>query len=433
MPPKRSPTGLSRPIRKKANAAATAAPAAAVAAAAVAAAKPAESEYKPPRSDRWSDLSGSANVEADYRMVWEDKERAYSYITLCSAFYVDAEEDEEDGESDDSDDSGGCSRGRKKSGEKEEEGQGEKEDEEDDDTKRLGPRCAKKPCYCFKPVASDSNPEHPWVVSWAGIKKFSTQFIHLYLRNPDYFQIYTFNDHAAYGSLEVLQNLFLDFEDGEKDWREQWAVCEAAIHWILHPRSGIIYWMDDHKAVAETMALFGRMFLAMLARLDRLGLVGDNTAVKSLGCTMAMYFIHDIDLDPSDLISDDGPEKYVSRKRKVQTDQLGDIIVSYAEQRGVTLCGPSNIDVLVAEADGDIELPKKNAKDPWGWKAALERYRGIFGISGANTGTGRIGGDYYDITAMSPAQRKCASFTGKDPLTRNDINALKKGMVLDPR
>jgi hypothetical protein len=47
--------------------------------------------------------------------------------------------------------------------------------------------------------------------------------------------MYTFNHYAAYGALEVLQNLFLDFEEAakEKGHREQWAVCEGAVHWLL--------------------------------------------------------------------------------------------------------------------------------------------------------------------------------------------------------
>lgn len=195
--------------------------------------KPAKPEYKPPRSERWSDVSGSANAEAAYRSVWKDKEKAYSYITLCSALY-----DESDDEDDDDDDSDGDSESGKESDEEKDE-EGEEEDGEDDDsTKRLGPRCGKKHCCCFKLVDPDSNPEHPWVISWAGMRKFRNQFHHVFLRNPDYFSMYTFNDHAAQGSLQVLQNLLVDFDEAAADWREQWAICEGAAHWLRHRASG---------------------------------------------------------------------------------------------------------------------------------------------------------------------------------------------------
>lgn len=46
------------------------------------------------------------------------------------------------------------------------------------------------------------------------------------VRDPDNFGMYTFNDHLAYGALEVIQNLMLDYEEAS-NWQEQWWVCEA--------------------------------------------------------------------------------------------------------------------------------------------------------------------------------------------------------------
>lgn len=31
--------------------------------------------------------------------------------------------------------------------------------------------------------------------------------------NPDMFDMYTYNDHQAYGMLEVIQNLLLDWDE----------------------------------------------------------------------------------------------------------------------------------------------------------------------------------------------------------------------------
>ena len=223
MPPKRKSTGSTsqaNKMPKKPKKAAT---------------PPAEPEYEPPRSSRWSAVSASANAEAEYRLCWKDEEKAYSYITLCLPFYLDSDE------SDDEDDDGDSEDGDSSDGEEEE----EEEDDDDegdgserpvDGLKRQGPPCGKKQCKCFKPVAA--NPEHPWVITWAGYKKSMNQFLHNFVRDPDHFSMYIYNDFSAYGSLEVLENLVLDFEEAEKEqrggWREQWAVCEAAAHWLLH-------------------------------------------------------------------------------------------------------------------------------------------------------------------------------------------------------
>jgi hypothetical protein len=180
--------------------------------------------YKPPRSQRWAKVSASANAEGDYRMVWKDEKKAYSYITLCKPYYAtNSDSDSEDENSGDGDEG--------------EDSTDDGEEGDDDGVERLGPRCEKrKRCVCFLPAAT--NPEHPWVVSWAGFCKFTNQFIHASLRDPDNFNMYTYNDHAGLGALEVLQNLFLDFEEAAKEkrgeWREQWAVCEGTAHWLLH-------------------------------------------------------------------------------------------------------------------------------------------------------------------------------------------------------
>lgn len=41
---------------------------------------------------------------------------------------------------------------------------------------------------------------------------------------------------AAYEILEVIENLFLDFTEASS-WKEQWAVCEGLVMFILGPGS----------------------------------------------------------------------------------------------------------------------------------------------------------------------------------------------------
>lgn len=61
----------------------------------------------------------------------------------------------------------------------------------------------------------------------AGLRKFIVLQIHATLRDPDLFNLYTYNDHAGYGVMEVVQNVLLDFEEAKSNWKEQWAICEA--------------------------------------------------------------------------------------------------------------------------------------------------------------------------------------------------------------
>ncbi|KAI0845210.1 hypothetical protein F5Y00DRAFT_246680 [Daldinia vernicosa] len=363
------------------------------------------SSDEPPKSKRWSAVSGSANADASYKKIWEKPDKWYSYVTMCPP--VPDDDDDEDGDED------------------EEEEEEDKDDEDHtDDESRDGPRCGRKGCICSRPAGE--NPDHPWVVSRAGYRKYSTQHIHFSLRNPDFFQMYTYNDHAGYGCLQVVQNLVLDYVEAvERGWKEQWAVCEGLGLWLLCPSSGIMMMIDDGECVDQTMRLVGLMFLDMLAQLDGLNLVGDATDVKSLGTIMAIYLKIASDVRSiGGILEEDNDEG--GRKTKFQANHFDDAILSYATQRGVTLQGPSDIDEITARLNGEVELPKKNAKDPWGFKAALKIYEKHYGKGKPRA----IGGDDLDITTWTSSQRKEAHFDHKDPLGKREIDALKKGMVM---
>ncbi|KAI0874957.1 hypothetical protein GGS24DRAFT_321611 [Hypoxylon argillaceum] len=402
MPPKRKSAGSSGPASKKTKTAAPATPA-----------KPAET-YKPPRSERWAAVSGSANAEAFYRMVWKDEEKAYSYITICSLAEAESDDEEDDDDSENSND----------------------EEDEEEDEERQGLRCGKKRCMCFKPAAA--NPEHPWAISVAGLRKFETQFVHAGLRDPDNFSMYTFNDHAGYGSLEVLQNLLLDFADAAAErrgeWREQWAACEAAAHWLMRQSGSMFTQIDDAVAVQDTMRLVGRMFLAMLAQLDALALVGDATAVQSLGCTMAQYMALASTMRSLNALGS-APRRAYGARRVFQPDYFDDAVLAYANARGVTLRGPADIEEVVADAVAEVALPASGARDPWGWRAALAAYRAKHAAATMwkPNGPRKIGGDAYDITTWESSERKAAAFDNKDPLKKRDIDALKEGLVMQMR
>ena len=47
------------------------------------------------------------------------------------------------------------------------------------------------------------------------------------LRNPGCFKMYTFTKHAAYGVLEVYQNILLDFKQAAGNYKLQRVICEG--------------------------------------------------------------------------------------------------------------------------------------------------------------------------------------------------------------
>ncbi|OTB04630.1 hypothetical protein M426DRAFT_320745 [Hypoxylon sp. CI-4A] len=372
---------------------------------------------EPPRNKRWSAVSASANADADYKTTWKNPDKWYSYVTICCPIRSSSEDDDEDEDEDedDDDDDDGDDNDKKK---------GKDVDDDDaEDEDRSGPGCGEKNCVCLKPPAE--NPEHPWLVSQAGYRKYRTQHIYFSLRDPDSFGMYTSNDHLGYGCVEMLQNLFLDYvEAAERGWREQWAICEGLILWLFNPSSDVMLMIDHAELVRDTMQMVGRMFLDMLAKLDNRNLVGDATDVKNLGTIMAMYIKLPPKVRPMGVLDEEPDDD--DEKEEFHPDRFDDAILSYANRRGVTLQGPGDIDKLTANLTGEVQLPKKGVKDPWNWEDELKEYTKHYG-KGKQP---KIGGDDYDITTWTSAQRKKASFTHKDPLGKRELDAIKQGMVM---
>lgn len=150
------------------------------------------------------------------------------------------------------------------------------------------------------------------------------------------------------------------------------------------------------------------MFLDMLARLDDQDLVGDATDVKSLGTFMAVFLKVAPEVREIGIIDSERGDK-----KTFEEDHFDDAILSYANQRGVTLQGPEDIDELTANLSGEVDLPRKgvkrdeqkdkrgkgkDGKDPWGWNIKLKKYKSMY--KKENNGNVGIGGDSLDITTV---------------------------------
>lgn len=97
-------------------------------------------------------------------------------------------------------------------------------------------------CACGKPTAE--HPEHPSTITVAGYQKFLLALANTDLRNPEYFDMYVYNDTAGYGVLEVLQNFVVDFIQAQDNWKEQWAVCEAIpLYWSTGAAMPFTMWV----------------------------------------------------------------------------------------------------------------------------------------------------------------------------------------------
>ncbi|KAF7156735.1 hypothetical protein CNMCM5623_000408 [Aspergillus felis] len=362
------------------------------------------------KSTRWSRVSGSGNADAAYKFSIEDPVKAYSYVCICQLPFDDGDD-------------------------REDEGDRENEDDCEDETSKTSCN-AGKTCLCNKPAAE--HPNHPLILSYAGKSKWSTQHTFLDLRCPDAFGMYTFNDHEGYGALEVVQNLFIDYVEASPYWQEQWAVCEATAMLYMSDALAPLNSVDDADAVYATLVLAGRMFLAMLAKLEHLNLLKPDSEVKNLGFIMASYIklaaTEDI-LDLHDVTDEIKKNNGTNETFTFVRSDFASHILAYAKKYNIKLVGRKGIDKIIEDLDDEAELPERDedpSGDPWNLAGASKEYvkKHAFYHNGRKGFKSQLGGDALDITTWSSAERKKASFDGKDPLGKEERDAIKEGLVM---
>ena len=172
------------------------------------------------------------------------------------------------------------------------------------------------------------------------------------------------------------------------------------------------------------------MFLTMLAKLDREGVLNSKSEVKNIGLVIAIFIkLADV-WRQCDVLADEEQEERLKstpgKTFKFNPAEFDAYVHAYAYQNSIPLQGPADIGDLIDEFE-DVELATVG-DDPWKWATSFKNYKRDFGMS--PRAKAKIGGDTYDITAWTSAERKKHSFNKKDPLGKDEIKALKDGMIL---
>ncbi len=358
----------------------------------------------------------------NYKDATKDPEEAYSYICMCRAprFATESQNSAEDD-------------------------QLEEAEAESNGVRKKRARCDfGVTCICKQPASQ--HPGHDWVLSYAGYYRFGCQRCHAETRNPDNFRMRTFDEHESYGAVEVVQNLFLDFDEARraKNCSEQWAIIEATAMFLLSDWGSCIVTVDGGMLRATT-AQVARMVLSTFATLEHAGLLKPDSEIKNIGLVMAMYLKlahllrQQSGLEPSKLdwagaSQSSGPLKKKKKSFDFNPARFASYVLTYSTKNDISLCGVEAMDTYTKALDAYITLPKASP-DPWGWKDALGAYKRTCVLSvGHSVGVkskGTIGGDALDVTTWSSAARAKYSWKGKDALGEQEIKAIRDGFVLD--
>ncbi|KAK0388455.1 hypothetical protein NLU13_4699 [Sarocladium strictum] len=343
------------------------------------------------RSKRWSKVSASKNLDVHYLKSTKDPAKAYSWKTFCKpGGSKDPYDDEE-----------------------------EEDEEEEEGTSATGPSCdGGKKCPCNKPA--DDLPSHPYVFTHASMIKQNVASNMLDLRDPDSFEMYTYNDHASYGALEVLRNLMLDFDEAYRnhDWPEMWVVVETIPLFMLFGGGDMVCMCDDGATVQETVGVLLRAPLAAIAALEAHG--GEEAAWQPRNVGWILSLWHDLARRFNEQSLLDGePKPSKAKTFKWAPNNFELYTVATAKRRGIKLVDVSESFI---QAIPETTMPSLDKPDPWGWSAAFKRIGG---------GGRSFGGDALDVTSWSAADRKAAAFKkGKDPITPSMMKQIGEGMLM---
>ncbi len=222
--------------------------------------------------------------------------------------------------------------------------------------------------------------------------------------------------------------------------------------------------MGELDLVEATYELICRLFLFMLAQLERKALLSNESEIENLGLMIPLFMVfagirdggesseeeedsESEDSKPEDSEPEDSDAKAIkeppspaSNVGQWNPDALDSLILAYARKYDIALFGDTNLEKTIRHAKVKVKLPDPGSsmagEDPWEFSSYLEQYkiehRGIMATMAVNfPGITPIGGDNLDLSTWSSTKRRAAS-SGQmsDPLTKVQVEALKKGMVL---
>lgn len=179
--------------------------------------------------------------------------------------------------------------------------------------------------------------------------------------------------------------------------------------------------------LVDIFNIIGRMFLAVLARLDRENL---RHKVPSLGPVMSMYIELADRLREIDVLEKD---ENIPGAFDYDVSRLASYVRAYSKEHRIALPSHENLESYREErAKVELPAPTLNENDPWGFFTAFTKYRidHSHGMAYHYCGFVGIGGDALDITTWDVKKRSAKSFRKKDPLGKKDFNAIKRGLVL---
>ncbi|KAF1851941.1 uncharacterized protein K460DRAFT_373832 [Cucurbitaria berberidis CBS 394.84] len=304
----------------------------------------------------------------------------------------------------------------------------------------------------FKAPPSEHK-NHKWVIMWdAWLKKDLLTRKAKYC-DADEFGMNMYNDWMGWGMQEIVENMMIEFDKGFRQKSEtrldaMWAVMSAMGLWLnTSDHITALISNEDGERTCELIGLVGCALLTVLSAIDRAGGLKPNARFLDLPLVIAYYLevSHDLpaygiegecvswrkeavalfkkgELDPNKAL-------FGTANRLEQLENAPNYDKGIEETLGNIPEDESNEHEAPSDKEGETphtkrkrdEPSKASENDPWQWNAKFEAYKQRQGSS--------LGGQKYDITKMSRADRAAAAYSGKDPLADIPPKDLKENLL----
>ncbi|KAI3394501.1 hypothetical protein diail_2635 [Diaporthe ilicicola] len=379
-------------------------------------------------------VSASVNINLEARKAFAELEMPFQWVCICPPpWAVDRGEVEDTHEDSDKENEHPESRSLPRS-------------TEDNTICDSG-----KTCICTKPA--NANPKHPWIITRAGYLKWTASLNMVPLRCPEVFGMDISSDHEAYGMLEIIKNLIADYRKA-MNLQDKWMVCEALIMFLLGPGLQFsksvcspqpVTRISDGDRAEEAARLICSMLLDLLAHIE---FYFRSERFLNLGLILSLYIRFSEEMRQCDLLTlypwedtrrrSDTPESIRSCSDTQEYTRpcsdppehffsFDDYIRGYARKFNITLRKLDGLEPLQPCSGNDVGADKTvlgnfdcAPRDRARW-SALYPY---------NNQDPKTGGDEFDFTTWSSADRARHSLDGEDPLNAEEIDALKSGKTM---
>ncbi|KAF1977814.1 hypothetical protein BU23DRAFT_451375, partial [Bimuria novae-zelandiae CBS 107.79] len=149
---------------------------------------------------------------------------------------------------------------------------------------------------------------------------------------------------------------------------------------------------EDGDHVCELTSMIGRALLTVLEAIQRAGELRPDSKYKDLGLVITYLLEFALDLP------------------------------QYGLEGSCMAWRPEAVNYF-KEAGLDAPTIKGTDNDPWGWKERMKNYATDRHVNK------KLGGQQYDITKFTRAERAAAAFTGKDPLAHLSAKDLRNNLL----